>query len=62
MRTDYYGLHGDKNNLSLPLDILESLARHYDMNVKELYNVYTKGLYHGIAERDIKREISDEKE
>lgn len=52
----YYGLHGDKNNLSVPLDIIESLAKHYDMNVKDLYNVYTKGLYHGIDERYIKPE------
>ena len=48
----YYGLHGDKNNLSVPLDILESLSEFYNMDLDALYNVYTKGLLEGIRERE----------
>jgi hypothetical protein len=48
----YYGLHGDRYNLSVPLDILESVAEHYSMSAEELYGVYTKGLLHGIRERE----------
>ena len=58
----YYGFHGEKNNLIVPLDILENLAKHYGMKVKDLYNVYTKGLYHGIGDRETKRvKKSDDK-
>ncbi len=48
----YYGLHGDKNNLSVPLDILESVSKHYSMDLEGLYSVYMKGLLNGIKERE----------
>lgn len=48
----YYGLHGDKNSLSVPFDILESLSKHYNIEVADLYSAYAKGLYHGIGERE----------
>lgn len=46
----YYGLHGEKNNLTIPYDILENVAEHYHMNIEDLYKVYTKGLINGIKE------------
>ena len=47
----YYGLHGGKNNLTVPLDIIESIAKKNNRNLEDLYNIYTKGLLHGIEER-----------
>ena len=48
----YYGLNGDMNNLTVPFDILEFLAKHYNMDIKKMYAAYTKGLYNGIIERN----------
>ena len=50
----FYGLSGDKNNLSVPMDILELIADRYDIGTKGLYAVYTKGLYNGLYERENK--------
>lgn len=50
----FYGLNGDRNNLSVPMDILELIADRYDIGTKELYAVYTKGLYNGLYERENK--------
>ncbi|MBQ1391672.1 MAG: hypothetical protein IIY82_07970 [Firmicutes bacterium] len=48
----FYGLHGDRNDLSVPLDILESLAGNYAMPLDNLIKVYMKGLLDGIKDRD----------
>ena len=48
----YYGLHGSKSDLSVPVDIIESVAKKYGREVEDLYNIYTKGLLHGIEERN----------
>lgn len=47
----YYGLSGDKNNLSVPFDILEDVAERFNMKTEELYEAYVKGLLNGIKER-----------
>ena len=51
----YYGLHDDKNDLSIPYDILEALASRYDLPCVDLMNAYTRGLYHGMCEADSKK-------
>lgn len=50
----FYGSHGDKDNLTVPLDILETLSKYYKMDLSALYNVYTKGLLEGVKEREDK--------
>ncbi|MBR5755966.1 MAG: hypothetical protein IKX96_00250 [Firmicutes bacterium] len=54
----FYGLHGDKNDLSVPLDILESVSKRYRLDADKLYNVYVKGLLHGIKEREQNSRLS----
>ena len=48
----YYGLHCDQNDLTVPLDIIENVAKRYNRKVEDLYNIYAKGLFHGIEERN----------
>jgi len=48
----YYGLRGDKNDLSVPMDILEKLSEMYSVDEDSIYNVYMKGLQNGVKERD----------
>ncbi len=46
----YYGLHGEKNDLSLPYDILEAFSKRYAIDIDELVKAYTKGLLDGVKE------------
>ena len=50
----FYGLNGDENSLSVPMDIMELVADRYNVSTRELYTVYTKGLFNGICERENK--------
>lgn len=52
----YYGIHDDRNSMSIPMDILDLIAERYDMNVVDLYNVYTKGLLNGMKLRKDNRQ------
>ena len=47
----YYGLHGDKNSLSVPYDILEDASKRFDIKIDELYDAYVKGLHNGIKDK-----------
>ena len=47
----FYGLHGEKNGLDIPYDILEDLANKYHMDVYSMIRVYVKGLYDGTWEK-----------
>ena len=48
----YYGLIGDKAELCVPYDILETIARRYNLDVAQLVKIYTKGLVDGITDTD----------
>ncbi len=49
----FYGLSGDRNELGIPYDILESLADRYSMSVSNILKVYMKGLSDGLRDRDL---------
>ena len=46
------GLKGEKNNLQIPYDVLEYLAKKYRLNVVELTGQFMKGIMNGLKERD----------
>ena len=46
------GLKGEKNNLQIPYDVLEYLAKKYGLNVDELTKPFMKGIMTGLKERD----------
>lgn len=48
----HYGLHSDKNSLTVPLDLIDAIAERYNRDRDELYNIYMKGLLHGNATRE----------
>lgn len=45
------GLHQEKDDISVPFDILEQLADQYDIKINELANAYIKGSIDGMKER-----------
>lgn len=45
------GLHGEKNNIQVPYDILEYLAEKYQLNVDNLTKPFMTGVLNGIKER-----------
>lgn len=47
----YTGKNVDKNNISLPMDIIELLADRYDMKTDELLRVFIKGVSDGLKEK-----------
>ena len=49
----YMGLHEDENSVTLPLDILRSMADNYGIKFEELTRAYTKGTIDGVEERNI---------
>lgn len=48
----YYGLQGDRDDLSIPYDIIEMLAERYSMDTERLVKVYLKGLTEGVKEKE----------
>ena len=46
----YYGLIGDKNDLAVPFDILYDVSKKYNIELEELFDAYSKGLFNGIKE------------
>lgn len=51
----FTGRNGDKNNISLPLDILEMLSERYGIKLDELIRAYTKGVTDGLQDRSKRR-------
>lgn len=47
----FYGLRGDRENLSVPYDILQALAARYSLKTEKLVRIFTKGLADGAGER-----------
>ncbi len=47
----HYGLYDDRNDMTIPVDILEELSKRYDVDVKTLYQAYVTGLNEGLGER-----------
>ena len=47
----FYGHHDDEDDLSVPYDILDTLAKKYSLNVYDLLQIYNKGLIDGVKER-----------
>ncbi len=50
----FYGLRGDKNDLSVPYDILEALSARYAIPCGDLMKAYAKGLYDGARDKSLK--------
>ena len=48
------GLHQDKDNISIPYDIIEDIANTFDINLEELLRAYNLGIINGIKEKEIK--------
>ena len=44
------GKHEESCNVTIPLDIIELIARRYDMKEEELIRIYTKGVLDSIKE------------
>lgn len=51
----FTGRNGDKNNISLPLDILEMLSERYGIKLDELIRAYIRGVTDGLEEQSKKR-------
>ena len=47
----HYGLYDDRNDMTIPVDILEELSKRYQIDAKVLYHNYVKGMDEGLAER-----------
>ena len=47
----HYGKHDDKNDMSVPYDVLELLADKLGIDIRDLVKVYMAGLLSGIEER-----------
>ena len=47
----HYGLYDDRNDMTIPVDILRELSQRYDVEVKVLYQAYVDGMSQGLAER-----------
>lgn len=47
----HYGLYDDRNDMTIPVDILKELAQRYEIDVKILYQEYVNGMDEGLAER-----------
>ena len=48
----YTGKYGDKNNISLPLDIIGMLADRYNMKTDELIRAFVRGITDGLQEKE----------
>ena len=46
------GLKGEKNNIQIPYDVLEYLAKKCGLNVDELTKQFMKGIMDGLKDRD----------
>lgn len=49
----YMGKHEESCNATLPLDIIELIAKRYDMKEEELIRIYTKGVLDSMKERNL---------
>ena len=47
----HYGLYDDRNDMTIPVDILEELSQRYGVDVKTLHRAYVKGMGQGLTER-----------
>ena len=47
------GLHQEKEDTSLPLDILEEISERFGIKTKDLANAYTRGVIEGRKERSL---------
>jgi len=47
----HYGLYDDRNDMTIPVDILRELSQRYNVEVKVLYQAYVDGMSRGLAER-----------
>lgn len=50
------GLHGEKNNVQIPFDIIERLARKYDLSMDDLSKPFITGYLNGVKERKAKQD------
>ena len=46
------GLYGERNNIQVPLDILEHLAERYQLKTEDLMKPFFKGIQVGVKERE----------
>ena len=46
------GLHQDKQDITVPFDLLEDIANRFNIKIDELCRAYTKGVIDGFKERE----------
>ena len=46
------GLHEDKEDISIPFDILEEVSNRFNIEIEELAQAYTKGIISGFKEKE----------
>lgn len=49
----YVGMHGDRNLISVPLDIFKSLTARYGIKTEELLKAYIKGVADSLRDRNL---------
>lgn len=45
------GLKQDKDDISIPFNILEEISKKFDIKLEELINAYTVGIINGVKEK-----------
>lgn len=53
------GLHQDKEDISIPYDILEQISKRFSIRMEQLINAYTKGIIEGIKQKNSNEEIPE---
>ena len=48
----HYGLYDDRNDMTIPVDILQELSKKYGVQVQFLYRSYVRGMDEGLKERE----------
>ncbi len=54
----FYGINSELNSLTIPIDILDFLAKKYNRNTEDLTKIFVKGMLNGYKESSESPEIS----
>ena len=50
----HYGKHDDKDDMSIPLDLLEPVSERFSVELSQLVRTYTAGMMEGLKEKQTK--------
>ena len=51
------GIHEEKDNISVPFDILEEVSEKFDIKLEELARAFSKGVIDGLKEKEEKKKL-----